>query len=350
MSTQFAIARCLGFFALLALAQPVFAQVDQVYPVKGAVNRGNITTITRDQVTLDVSGVTRSFNVNEIMRITFADEPSALNNTRNAIAAKNYPIALEELEKLEGQTFSKDFIRADAQYYRALCMARMAMSEGGDKAAAMTAILNWVKANPNSHHFYEAAETLGNLAAASGSWADAARYYGPIANAPWPDYQMRANNAVGRALIGQKQFPEALQRFDAVLAVEGNSPEVQVQKQLATVGKAICLGETGKPDEGIAMLQEIIKNNDSEPEENKLLFARTYNALGSIYVKNGKPKDALQAFLHTDIMFFQDPETHAEALYHLSKLWNDVNKSAYAAQAREQLTQSYGGSYWASLQ
>ena len=39
----------------------------------------------------------------------------------------------------------------------------------------------------------------------------------PIASAPWSDYQLRANYSVGRALIGEKQFDQALEKFEKVL-------------------------------------------------------------------------------------------------------------------------------------
>src|SRR5437868_15222414 len=115
---------------------------------------------------------------------------------------------------------------------------------------------NFVRSAQESYHFYDAAETLGDLAMASGNWADAAKYYGPtgLAGAPWADYQMRANNASGRALIGEKQYEQALEKFKAVLSSGESTPEAIRQKNLATVGRAICLAETGKVDEAVTIL------------------------------------------------------------------------------------------------
>jgi tetratricopeptide (TPR) repeat protein len=320
---------------------------DQVFPVKGAPIKGSVSDMTKDTVSLDMSGVSRPFQVNEIVRITFVDEPSELSNARNAVTQRNYSLALQELKKLDGQPQDRPVIAADIGYYRALCLARLAMTEGGDKAAALKALLDWVKANPNNYHFYQAAEALGDLAVASGDYGEAARFYGGLSNAPWGDYQMRGNNAVGRALVAEKKFPDALQKFDAVIASELTTPEASEQKLLATVGKAVCLAETGQADQGVAMLNDIIKDNDPS---DVALFARTYNALGNCYLKMSRPKDAIQAFLHTDILFYADGESHAEALYRLSKLWNDVNRSDRAVQARNTLRERYAGSVWASME
>jgi tetratricopeptide (TPR) repeat protein len=301
--------------------------------------------MTKEAVTLDMSGIARPFPVNEIVRVTFIGEPTELGSARNAITQRNYRVALQELQKIAGQPQDNPFVAADVAYYKALATARLAMTEGGDKPAALKALFEWVRSNPNNYHFYQAAEVLGDLAVATGDYAEAAKYYGGLSLAPWGDYQMRGNNAVGRALVSEKKFADALTKFDAVIASDLSTPEASEQKQLASVGRAVCLAETGKPDEGLAILNDIIAKND--PAE-VALFARAYNALGNCYLKVNRPKDALRAFLFTDILFYADAESHAEALYRLSKLWNDVNRSDRAVQARNTLRERYAGSIWAS--
>jgi hypothetical protein len=70
--------------------------------------------------------------------------------------------------------------------------------------------------------------------------------------------------------------------------------------------------------------------------------------MGQCYLKSNKPKDALLAYLHTDILFYGDPESHAEALYYLDKLWQQVDRPERALQARKLLQQRYRGSVWAN--
>jgi tetratricopeptide (TPR) repeat protein len=332
-------------------------EFDQVFLTKGAPSRGTIqdTGMGRDVVKLDMSGVERPLAVNEIVRITFKDEPAELNSARNHVIQRNYNQALTELKKLDGQKIDRAYVRQDIEFYKALCLCRLAMSEGGDKKAASDAMYNFVTKAPQSYHFYEAAEVLGDLAMASGKWADAVKYYGPLASAGvtatrpegWPDYQMRANNAIGRALVGEKKFDEALEKFKAVMGSELSTAEALRQKNLASVGRAVCLAETGKPEEAITLLQDLIDKNDPQ---DTALFARAYNALGRCYLKLNKPKDAVLALLHTDVLFYSDADAHAEALYHLSKLWSDINKSDRAIAARSTLRERYAGSIWATLE
>ena len=189
--------------------EAAFGQFDQIYQRKGAPSKGNVKTMTKDEVVLEMSGVDRPFPTNEIVRITYIDEPTELNNARNAVLQQNWGQAEIELKKLDGQTFARPEIRQDVEYFKALCLAKKAMSEGGDKTAAAAAMLNFAKVAPESYHFYDAAEVLGDLAVASGKFADAARFYRGIETAPWGDYQMRAKNAAGRALLAQKDYQNA---------------------------------------------------------------------------------------------------------------------------------------------
>ena len=80
------------------------------------------------------------------------------------------------------------------------------------------------------------------------------------------------------------------------------------------------------------------------------VMAQAYNAQGVCFLASDRPQDALIAYLHTSELFYQDPDTHAEALYQLSKLWDVVKKSGEANRARGLLRERYGDSVWAKKQ
>ena len=82
----------------------------------------------------------------------------------------------------------------------------------------------------------------------------------------------------------------------------------------------------------------------------KDLFARVYNARGAAFRQADQPKDAVLAYLHTDKLFNQNEDAHAEALYYLSQLWEQLNKSDRAKQDRQLLRTRYGDSVWAKKQ
>ena len=328
------------------------APIDKIFlvgkggePIKGAISGTKPTEVTVDQ-----AGASKSIPANEVARIIYDGEPPTLANVRNAVIQKNYNLAKTELDKLDLNNISRDVVKQEAEYLKAFVAAKLAMTAGGDKKEAMTQMKAFARANRESYHFYDSAEVLGDLAVASGDFASAANYYGEkgLGAAPWPEVQMRAGIAGGRALVLAKKYEEGLAKFSAVLASEVASPEAKMQKQHATVGKAVCLAETGKTDEGIKLLNDIIATGD--PADVKL-FARVYNALGHCLLKTDK-KDkeeaALMAYLHTSLLFFSDSDAHAESLYNLAKLWDFLEKKDRATDARRTLTDRYAGSIWAN--
>ena len=332
---------------LLSLAGPsqfVLAQTDQVYSTSGSSINGKIVATTPLQVTVDVQGTNRSVNVNEIRRVMFADDPPALHAGRAKILAGKFDSGFDELKKVDPDSIEREIVKRDLQFYLAYCQGKLALSSGGDQAQASQSLLAFVRAAPSSFHFFEAAELLGDLAVGQEDYENAVRYYGTVASrAPFPEYKMRAMIWEARALIAQQKFVEAQQKFDAVLAIPSDTAQSRRQKLLAQVGKGRCLAETGTPEQGIEMIEAIIAKHDSSDIE---LFGRAYNALGDCLLKAGEQKDALLAYLHVDVLFYADPEIHAESLYQLSKLWEAVKESDRAVAARNLLNDRYAGSIW----
>ena len=178
-----------------------------------------------------------------------------------------------------------------------------------------------------------------------GLYPQAAEYYGKVAAAPWPDYKLRATVLEGRALLSEGNYREAYPKFKKVADSPVNVPAVQEQKLFAKLGMASCFAVGNKVPEAMEIVHKVI--NDEDPENYKL-FAQAYNVLGTCYMKQDKPKDAILAYLKVDILFYRDAEAHAESLYHLSKLWMEVGKGERARRAQSILKSRYAGSPWAN--
>ena len=133
-------------------------------------------------------------------------------------------------------------------------MGKLALAGAEDKAKATTALLDFVRKAPNSFHFYTVAELLGDLAVSTGDYAGAARFYGTLTSAPWPDYKMKAMVLEGRALLAQDKAAEALAKYEQDLGIQTSVSATKRQKDRATIGKAAALAQTGKPDEGTTVV------------------------------------------------------------------------------------------------
>ncbi len=327
-------------------APSAWAQNDRVFGPRGTPT-GSITAMNKDELTIDVRGRSVTIPVNEITKIAFDEDTGELRTARDRALQGQYEDALRALRDINPETFGRAVVAQDVKYFVAFCQAKLALAGQGDATQAGSALYQFTRDNPGSYHFYEANELIGDLFAAMGRYDNAAQFYAIVGQAPWPDYKMRAAVLEADALRMKGDFPTALVRYEQVASASLSDPLAEQQKLMATIGKAVCLANTGKPDEAIKIAEEVIAKND--PREQRL-FARAYNALGAAYLKSNRAPDALLAYLHTHLLFFQSSDAHAEALYHLATLWEAQREPQRALEARQLLKQRYGGTSWANRQ
>jgi tetratricopeptide (TPR) repeat protein len=255
----------------------------------------------------------------------------------------HYADALAALERIK-EKLTRAEMQQDVEFYKALCSAKLALGGSMKIVDAGRMMKGFADANPKSYHYLQASETVGDLLVALGQYAQATEYYARLENAPWPDYKMRAGVDTGRALLKQGKAREAAAAFDKVIADDAEGDLAQAQRTAASLGKASALVALKKPDEAVAMVDEIIQKGDPEDVP---LMARAYNVLGNAQRQAGRVKEALLAFLHVDILYSSVPEAHAEALANLAELWQQVHKIDRANRARQTLEELYKDSPWA---
>ena len=332
----------LATVATLVAGGPLLA--DTVRTTTGTPQSGTIVGTTADVIKLSKGGTTVEIPSNEVVEISLDDESFPVKSARRMVDDGQYADAIE---KLKGEQGKNELVTQEIAFLRAYSMGKLALAGSGDRAAASKALLGFASGATNSFHFYDVARMLGDIAVSSGDYASAAKYYGGLANAPWPDYKMSALVLEGRALLAQDKAADAVKRFDQVLSTNASVAGAARQKSFAAVGKAKALASSGDAKQGIELAQKVVDNADPQDKE---LFGRAYNALGLCYLKSNQPKDALLAYLHTDILFYTDPEIHAEALYYLTNLWKQINDPDRATDARNLLNDRYPGSTWANKQ
>jgi len=330
--------------AVMLIADSATAQEDRVFPLKGgAAVRGKIVERTRDKVVIEVRGTNQNFPSNEIARVVFDGEPPQLTRAKDSIGQGNLDQAIEEFTKIDVSTVKSDEVKQDYQFYRGYLAAANALRGKGDATTATGLLLNWAKANSTSHHFYTASEKLGELAMASGAPADASKYFGVLAAAPFPDLKVKGGYLAGKALLALKQIPEAKTKLATVIQAQVSDPASLKLKKLAKIALVYCDAAEGKPDQAIQELEKMVDEGDSTDAE---LFASLYNATGVILQDAGKNEEALLAFLKTDLLYASETDAHSEALYWLSKLWSKVGDNQRATDAKSRLAKLYPTSQW----
>jgi tetratricopeptide (TPR) repeat protein len=316
---------------------------DEIMVAKRPVQKGTIVAMSPVEVTIDVNRRKIPCPVNEIVGINYDLEPLELKTARRFADGGQFDMAIEKLEGIDETAISRDLILQDIVFYKAYAAAKIALGGGGDPNEAISKMMVFYQKYNSNWHYFRAVETLGDLAVGIRRYDTAAKFYSEVAQAPWPSYKLRAKVLEGRALQSQNKYEEALANFNAVLGVTATIEGAEEQKLFAILGKAACLAATGKHAEGIQIVEDVIARGDPS---DIALFANAYNTLGRCYQASNQPKDALLAYLHTDILFYGDPESHAEALSNLIKLWEQVDRPERALQCRNTLKQRYPGSPW----
>jgi TolA-binding protein len=299
----------------------------------------------KDQRTEEVKKVP----VDRIREVALAGEPDSLRNARGMLLRGDAASAIQELTKVEQAELdgASDRVLAEMQFVKAAALARQATLTGTSLAEGEKALRDFVSKNPKTHHFYRAAETLGDLLAKAQKYPEATTVYAALEKGP-PAMKVRAASAKANLFFSQGKYAEALKEFENASKVQTDPKDgASAQQKLeASLGTARCLGRLEKGADAIAMVQQVVKAAD--PEERDML-SKAYTVLGDAFRAAGKDQDALIAFLTVDLVYNNQPESHAEALFNLAQLWEKAQNPERARQAKADLEKTYPDSPWLKM-
>jgi tetratricopeptide (TPR) repeat protein len=325
---------------MILVSDVAHAQLDRVFPTTGSPISGKIVEMKPDSVTVESGAKKQTLTVDQIQKILYEGDPASLTKGREFALDGQWEQAIDELRRIDQGALGRDVIKADVLYYLAKCEAQLALVGRGNTAEAEKKMLDFVRANAQSIHFFGAAKILGDLAVAMGSYDKATNYYNALAKAPSVDLKIEAVYLTGLAKLRQGKPAEAQADFDKVLGASVQSTAAARLQTLASAGRAVTLAQQGKGAEGLKLVDSLIEELNPADSE---MASRIYNAQGASYEATGDSLGAIIAYLHTHLMFSGQADAHAEALTKLAQLWPKVGKPERAAEARGELQQRYPG-------
>jgi tetratricopeptide (TPR) repeat protein len=210
--------------------------------------------------------------------------------------------------------------------------AQRAEDDPAQADAAVQALSNFLKNHADGWQVGQAGRLLGKLQEARGDLAGAQKTYEKLAALDDLPKQGReeAELLLARLLIRTGKAAEAEAKLEKMArGLSQSDPEAtKVQVYLAQAQVA-----TGKRDQAEKKLKELVAAN-LDPAVKGLV----YNALGDINRENKQPEQAFWDYLWVDVVYNQDKQEQAKALYWLSKLFVEVkNDPARAQECRKQL-------------
>ena len=143
--------------------------------------------------------------VNQIDVIFYSEEPGLLKNAKDSVLGERYEEALNALARIKTNLITNKAILEDIDFFTALCTARLALGGNGKIADAGRLMIGFIKNYPESYHYFQACEIVGDLLVANRSYQQAEEYYAKVAKAPWIDYQMRSGRGHRTRTFGARQ-------------------------------------------------------------------------------------------------------------------------------------------------
>ena len=304
---------------------------------KGAIGgafRGTITAESSTKVEIKTGGSNvASVPTAEIASITYDGHPASLDQAQTKEAAGQFAEAIDLYKKAVGEAAAKPFIAEEAAFGQARATAALAEgdpSKVNDAIALLDAFSRTYKAG---RHVALALESLARLQIARENYAGAETTLAQLGKLPGGDD--RAGSLRIRLLSKKGQAAEAITEIDKAIAA---NPEGSARRRDATLAKAEALAALKKYADAEALVRGVIKGAGPEDAATQ---AVAHNTLGDCLRAAGKPKEALYAYLHTDLLFSKDKDEHARALGQIAQLWRELKRPDRADEVVDRLKQEY---------
>ena len=338
-----------GIFQQLGYPTTSRAQDETVYRLRadGGSSKvsGKVTDVTPFGVTVQANAGPLEIPVAEIDKIVYVNEPLEVGRARDRLDAGRFDDVLEELQKITAPV-KTPALNQEIEFLTAAATAQISLRGGSVTAQdAGRLMIEYLKNNPTSYHFYPGTELLGKLFLAFGRPELAEPEFAKLIESKSTSLILRGYFNRGEALIEMGNFAGAADAYQAIQAMQANDDLTQSYKLLAKVRQAKAQALQGQFAEAIQAIQEVIK---VESPDNELLFAYAYNSLGTAQLQANNLKEAATAFLHTELLYSGQAEPHAEALYQLALIWPQLEQTDRASRARNTLKSRYRNSFWAT--
>ena len=118
--------------AVVLLAAASLHALDSVRKAGGQSVSGTVQAAAKDEVRIDKTvGGSETIPINEVEYIIYDGEPANLRLVRTAVANGAFANAIATLDKIDVATATKPEHKSEMEFYRAYCLARLALGGSG---------------------------------------------------------------------------------------------------------------------------------------------------------------------------------------------------------------------------
>ncbi len=305
---------------------------------KTPIVRGTIQSETTTEVIVKLGATTTKIPTDQVVSIRYDGMPPSMALAETSENQGALAKAIDLYKKAAGEATGKPLIEQAAQFKVADLSAEMALADPSKVNDAITALGAFVKNHPTSRHIASAEESLARLQLQKEDYAGVETTLASLSKLPGGADRA----AVFRARISAKKgdHAKAITELDTLIKA---GPEGSSRQRDAKLAKAESLAALKKYGEAETEVRSVIK---ALPAEDVADMSVAYNTLGDCLRAAGRPKDALIAYLHTDILYSKDKEQHPRALAQIAKLWYELKREDRGDETLARLKNDYPQSPW----
>jgi tetratricopeptide (TPR) repeat protein len=301
---------------------------------------GQVKSESAGEVVVSVGTSTVSVPTDQILSIRYDGQPATLQLAETRENAGQLAEAAELFKKAAGEAADKPLVAQMALYREASALTGLALAEPDRVKDALDRLLRFVQAYPSGRHIIAALEDLVRLQLKSGDYKGAEAATAELAK--FPQGSFRASVLHAKMLAQQGHDDAAIAELDRIIT---SLPDRSTVLRDATLVKVQDLVGLKKYKEAETLVRKVIQDT---PAEDAVAQSALYNTLGDCLRAANRPKDALLAYLHTDLLYSKDRQEHSRALFQIEKLFRQLKQESRADEFAQRLRQEYPRSQWAS--
>jgi hypothetical protein len=322
--------------------------------VTGTIERESPTGIrlrakggVRDIPALQIEQITYGNKV--VDAITYREPEKNLGNAMREAKpdrrAELLRLALLGYQDLDGKLRDVPHIRRYLQFKIAQVTALQARDDPSRVDAAIAALTEYKSAYPTGWEIQLALQLLARVQEDKGDMQGASKTYAELAAVPGIPEAMKLENQMleARLLVRGSKFADAEGKLNTLARA---LPKDAPQRTAVDLYLAQSQMAQGRLDGVEAKLRATIRASTD-----KALLALAHNFLGDFFRLKNQPDLAFWEYLKVDMMYSEDKEEHAKALYYLAQLFDKPkNDPARAEQYLTKLkTKEYDGTTYQRL-
>jgi tetratricopeptide (TPR) repeat protein len=189
--------------------------------------------------------------------------------------------------------------------------------------------------NASGWQFGQAMALLGDLQLELKEFTDAEKTFRSLAESPVSsEIRLAASLKLAQMPSWLKRAPDAIKQVQTIIEQQ---PQGSLERSRAQITLAECLAADKRLSEARQLLRRVI----DEAKDNRLK-GEAYNSLGRCYLF-AEPADAVNlhearwAFLFVDLIYNQNKEDQAQALYYLAQIFERLNEPERARECTDVL-------------